>query len=146
MSDSREDCWRYAYDDDEDIINIHALRWYVYQKKNYQLINREFLVTVPYLKGGNTICNCVKDIIIKENEYYKAIGIRGFDCKIFEEEQGGGVQKGLYRYPYLRHLIELWPGGWVKKMTKINVAVDKKNCLDKYGVRNGQFIILQGTS
>ena len=41
-------------------------------------------------KGGNIIWICVKDNIIKEKEYYKAIGLIGFDNKLFEEEEGGG--------------------------------------------------------
>ena len=34
----------------------------------------------------------MKDNIIKENEDYKAIELRGFDYNCFEEEEGGGVQ------------------------------------------------------
>ena len=33
----------------------------------------------------------MKDHITKEKEDYKAIGLRGFDHKLFEEEEGGGV-------------------------------------------------------
>ena len=37
-------------------------------------------------KGGSIVWTCVKDHIIEEKEQYEAIGIRGFDCKLFEEE------------------------------------------------------------
>ena len=39
----------------------------------------------------------------------------------------GGVQEGLYGYPYLEHPIQLLTGYWVKQMSKINIAVGKKN-------------------
>ena len=42
-----------------------------------------------------------------------------------------GVQKVLDRYPYLKHIIQLWPGYWVKKMKKTNEVVGDNSCLDK---------------
>ena len=33
------------------------------------------------------------------------------------------TREGLYGYPYLKHLIQLWPDGWVDQMAKINEAV-----------------------
>ena len=50
---------------------------------------------VTHPKGGNIVGTCVKDKIIKEEDKYKAIGISGFDYKLFEEEEGGGVREGL---------------------------------------------------
>ena len=41
-------------------------------------------VTNP--KGGNIVWNSVKDNITEEKEDYEAIGLRGFDYKLFEEE------------------------------------------------------------
>ena len=55
-------------------------------------------------------CTCAKDNIIEEKKDYEAIGLCGFDYKLFEEEEGGGVQEGLYRYPYFMHIIKLWKG------------------------------------
>ena len=72
--------------------------------------NERFLVAILHPKGGSIVWNCVKDNIIKEKEGYKDIGLRGFDYKLFEEEEGGGVQEGLYGYPYLKNTIKLWPG------------------------------------
>ena len=43
-------------------------------------------------KGGNIVWNFVKDHIIDEKEKYKDIGLRVFDYKLFEEEQGGGTR------------------------------------------------------
>ena len=40
-----------------------------------------------------------------------------------------GVRYGLHRYPYFNHLIQFWPGGWVKPMEKINEMVGMKNYL-----------------
>ena len=33
---------------------------------------------------------CVKNHVIDKKEDYKYIGLRGFDSKLFEEEEGGG--------------------------------------------------------
>ena len=58
----------------------------------------------------------MEENVVGENEEYKAILLHGFDYKLFQEEEGGGgvgVIKGLYEYQYLKHLIELWTGGWV---------------------------------
>ena len=52
----------------------------------------------------------MKDHIIDEKEEYKYIGLSGFDCKLFEEEEGMGTKEVLYGYPYLKHLIQLWRG------------------------------------
>ena len=73
-------------------------------------------MSVTHPKGVNIVLTCVKDNIIKEKEYYKAIGLRGFDYKLFEEEEGGFFKEGLYGYLYLKYLIKLWTGDWVKQM------------------------------
>ena len=49
----------------------------------------------------------MKDHIIDEKEDYKDIGLRRFDYKLFEEEEGGGTREGLDGYPYLKHIIQL---------------------------------------
>ena len=46
-------------------------------------------MSVPHPKGGNIVWTCVEDNIIKEKEDYKAIGLRGFDNKLFEDKEGG---------------------------------------------------------
>ena len=78
-------------------------------------------------KGGGIVWNFVNDLIIDENEKYKSIGLRGFDYKLFEEEEGWGARDGLYGYPYLKHLIQLWQGDWVKQMAKNNEAIGMKH-------------------
>ena len=50
--------------------------------------------------------------VIEEKEDYKEIGIRGFDYSLFEEKKGGEKLEGLDGFPYLEHLIKLWPGNW----------------------------------
>ena len=50
-------------------------------------------MSVPHPKGGAIVWTCVKDHIIDEKEDYKYIGLRGFDYKLFEEEEGGGTRK-----------------------------------------------------
>ena len=58
---------------------------------------------------------CTNNHIIDKNEQYEAIGLCGFDYKLFDKEEGGGTREGLYGYPYLKHLIHLWPGDWEKQ-------------------------------
>ena len=70
-------------------------------------------------KGGEIVWTCVKDHIIDEKEDYKDIGLRGFDYKLFGEEEGGGTRKGFDSYPYLKHIIKLWPCDWENQMAKI---------------------------
>ena len=69
----------------------------------------------------------MKDQVIDEKEIYKEIGIHGFDYKLFEEEEGRGKREGLDGYPYLKHLIQLWTGYWLRQMEKMNKAVCMKN-------------------
>ena len=69
----------------------------------------------------------MKDHVIEEKEDYKEIGLRGFDYSLFVEKKGGGKREGLEGYPYLKHLIKLWPGDWEKQMEKMNEAVTMKN-------------------
>ena len=47
---------------------------------------------VPHPKGWGVVWTCVKDHIIVEKEEFKYIGLRGFDYKIFWEEEGGGTR------------------------------------------------------
>ena len=76
---------------------------------------------------------CVKDHIINENEDYEHIGLSGFGYKLFEEKEGGVTREGLYEYTYLKYIIKLWPGGWVKHIEKLNEAVVIKNCFTMNG-------------
>ena len=71
-------------------------------------------MSVPHPKGGAIVCTCVKDQVIDEKEDYKEIGLLGFDYQLFEEEEGRGKREGLDGYPYLKHLIKLCPGDWVR--------------------------------
>ena len=96
-------------------------------------MKREFLVSVSHPKAGAIFWTCVKYHIIDEKQDYKVIGLQGFDNKIFEEEGGGGNRKGLGGYPYLKHIIQLWPGYWVQKVAKMNEAFFLKNCFTMYG-------------
>ena len=83
-------------------------------------------MSVPHPKRGGVVWTCVKDHIINEKEDYKDIGLRGFHCKLFEEEDGGETREGLYGYPYLKHVIKLWSGDWVKQIAKMNEVVGMK--------------------
>ena len=86
------------------------------------------------------VWTCVKDQITDENEDYKAIGLYGFDYKLFEEEEGGGNREGLYGYPYLKHLIQLCPGDWANNMKNMNKSFLPprriKSCLAQYPGNN----------
>ena len=60
-------------------------------------------MSVLHLEGGGNVCTYVKNNIIKLKDQYESIGLLGFDYKLFEEYEGGGVQKELDRYPCLKH-------------------------------------------
>ena len=107
MDDTRDKCWRDVTEDGDNKKNIHALSWDVYVKEKQDSIQREFLVSITHTKEGNIVWTCVKDHIINEKEHYEAIGRRGFDYKLFREDQGGSVREGLDRYTYLKHLMQL---------------------------------------
>ena len=47
-------------------------------------------MSVPHPKGGDIVWTCMNNHIIDEKEQYQAIGLCGFDYKLFEEEEGGG--------------------------------------------------------
>ena len=84
-------------------------------------------MSIPHPKGGSIVWTCVKDHIIDEKEQNKAIGLCGFDYKLFEEDEGGRVREVLEGYPYLKNIIELRPGYLVKQMAKINKMVGMNN-------------------
>ena len=79
ISDSREEHLRDVAEDGEDRSKIRALRWDVYTRYKENLIMKKLLVAVLHPKYGNIFGTYVKDNTIEEKEYYKAIGIRGFD-------------------------------------------------------------------
>ena len=62
-------------------------------------------MSVPHPKGGDIVWTFLNNHIIDEKEKYKDIGLRGFDYKLFEEEEGGGTREGLDGYPYLKHIF-----------------------------------------
>ena len=127
LDEIREEYWRVIAEEGDGKKKIHALKWEVYVKDKEELIKREFLVSVPHPKGGEIVWTCVKDHIINEKEDYKDIGLRGFDYKLSEEEEGGGTRKELDGYPYLNNIIPLWPVDLVRQMEKMNEAVCTKN-------------------
>ena len=69
----------------------------------------------------------MEDNITKEKEEYKAIGPRGLNYKLFEEEESGNVRKGIYGYLYLKHITEFWPGYWEEYLLKIKEVVFENN-------------------
>ena len=52
-----------------------------------------FLVTSPNPKGGGHFWTCGKYHIINEKGKGEAIALRGFDYNLFEEKEGGGIEK-----------------------------------------------------
>ena len=64
-------------------------------------------MTVPNPKEGECFGFFSTDHIVNEKDQYKVIILRGFDYKLFEEEEGGGTRERLDGYPYLKHLIQL---------------------------------------
>ena len=92
MDELRDEHWRGVSEEGDDKKKIHALSWEIYVKEKEDFIKRYFLVSIPHPKGGNIVWTCGNDHIIDEKEQYEAIGLRGFDYKLFEEEEGGGTR------------------------------------------------------
>ena len=84
MEVSMQDHWRGVAEDGQDNSKIHALRWDLYTREKQDLIKRQFLVSVLHPKWGVIVWTCVKDNITKLKDQYEAIGLRGFDYKLFE--------------------------------------------------------------
>ena len=84
-------------------------------------------MTVPNPKEGECFGFFSTDHIVNEKDQYKVIILRGFDYKLFEEEEGGVTREGKYGYPYVKHIIQLWSVDWMKHMEKINKVVGIKN-------------------
>ena len=55
MEDSMDQNLSYVAEDGEDKSNITSMRWNVYKKEKEELTNRQFLMSVPYLKGENIV-------------------------------------------------------------------------------------------
>ena len=83
MEENRQEHWIYVDDNCKDKSNINSLRWDIYTREKEDLIKRDFLVSVTHPKGGGIVCTCVKDNMIKLNEYYESIGLSVFGYKIF---------------------------------------------------------------
>ena len=146
MEDSRQDNCRDVAEDGEDKMKIHSLRWDIYTRQKQDLIKREFLVSVPHPKGGGRCLDLCEGSHHRGKDQYEAIRLRGFDYKLFEEEQGGGFQEVLDGYLYLKHTIQLWKGDWVKQMEKRIWRFVIRIVLVFMGGRNSQFVFLEGRS
>ena len=96
-------------------------------------------MSVPHTKGRKIICTCVKDHSIDEKEQYKAIGLSGLIIDHLKKRRVGGTRELLDGHPYLKHLIQLWTGDWVKQMAKMNEAVVMNNRLTMVGI--GKWIV-----
>ena len=46
-------------------------------------------MSVPHTKGGESFWTCVKNNVTKGGKQYDAIGISGFDYKLFEKSRVG---------------------------------------------------------
>ena len=65
MDDTSGNHWSDVSEYGDDKNKIHSLRWDVQVKEKENFINREFLVSIPNLKGGNIVCTCVNDQIVE---------------------------------------------------------------------------------
>ena len=78
-------------------------------------------------KPGNFVWNILEDDVIEENEEYKPIWLRELYYKFIKDEEGGCARKEIYWYPYLKHIIEFWPGDWEEHLLKMNEVVRYHN-------------------
>ena len=85
MDEIRDKNWRDFAEEGDNKRNIHTLWYEVYVKYKEDFINREFLLSIQYLKGGSIFWTCVNNHIIEEKEKFEVIELCGFDYKLFEE-------------------------------------------------------------
>ena len=79
-------------------------------KQKKYLTETQLYVVITHPKVGNIVRNYVEGNITEEIQEYKEIGLCGFGYRLSEEEEDGGVRNWNGRYPYLKHIIELWSG------------------------------------
>ena len=49
----------------------------------------------------------VNDNVVEEPTDHEEIGLRGFDCNVFDKDEEGVVREGSSEFPYLLMLIKL---------------------------------------
>ena len=69
----------------------------------------------------------MKDNIIEEKGEYKSIRLCGLYYKLFEDEEGGCVRKGIDGYPHLKHIIKLWPWDREDRLGNLNEVIFEQN-------------------
>ena len=85
--------------------------------------------------GGKDATFGVKDpkiLVIMRIRHYKEIGLRGFEYILFEEKDGG-KREGLDGFPYLKHLIKLWPGDWGNRWKNERSGNYEESCYIEWG-------------
>ena len=81
-------------------------------KDKEKLIKRYISVEVLYPKRGNILWTCGKDHIIRESRITHQFDYNDLTINSLKKSSVGGVKRGIYWYPYLKHIIKLSPGGW----------------------------------
>ena len=85
-------------------------------------------------RGGGVVLTCVKDNSTDKKEQYKDIGLRGFDYKLFEEEEGwGGGSRGIRRVSLFEAYNSVVARVLGQADGKMNEAVGMNKPLDMSG-------------
>ena len=73
------------------------------------------------------IWEVVNDHVVQEPTDHEEIGLWGLDFNFFNKGEEGVVREGSSEFPYLLILINLWPGGWISQLKRMNQKVDEEN-------------------
>jgi len=130
IDDERERHWRNVFEDNEGGVDekakLHAKRWDLYLHKKDKLVQSKYSVEVVGHDKKKVIWEVIGDHEVEEPSDHEEIGLRGFDFKIFDQDEEVSVREEICG-PYLKMLIKLWPGDWVDQLKRINKKVDEDN-------------------
>ena len=75
---------------------------------------------VKYTGGGLIVWDMVRDNISEEKKNDKDTGMKNLEYSLFEDLEFGKRRRRLYGFPYLKYLIEIWPGDLEIQYNRMN--------------------------
>ena len=92
---------------DEKKSLLHAKKWYIYNSEKQELVKGGYSVEVSDKDGKEVIWEVVDDHLFQDGVEHEALGLRGFDFNLFNEDWEGFIGEYMKQLPYLLMLINL---------------------------------------
>ena len=121
-------------DNIEDKGKVNASMWEVHKKYKEEFIKRYIFLRFHIPKESILFVLVWMITILSRRTIRRKLDYMGFIIHSFKKRVWGGVQYGIYRYPNLKHLIELCPGYWEEYWGMINELDSDRN---KYEFKEG---------